>query len=377
LTKPRADLPEGGPLRVLWVVKGLGPGGAERLLVNQAAASDGDVAYEAVYLVPEKSHLVPELEALGVACTLLDSRVPGGWLVELRSRLRDRPVDVVHVHSPALAAGIRPMVRTLGSRRPAMMYTEHNRWPRHHPVTRLANRLTYGLDDDHVAVSDEVRETIDGRHRGSVDVVVHGIDLEGARAQASAGQEVRDELGIGPDEVVIGTVANLRVQKGYDVLLRAARQVVDQVPEARFVAVGQGPLADQVDGWHREQELGDRFLLLGYRPDAVRMMSGFDVFVLASTHEGLPVALMEAMALGLPLVATSVGGIPQAVTDGVEGILVPSGDPTALAAAMVELARDPERRRARGRAAGDRAQAFSAARATAELENRYRSLARR
>ncbi len=123
--------------------------------------------------------------------------------------------------------------------------------------------------------------------------------------------------------------------------------------------------------WHDEQGLGDRFLLLGYRPDALRVMSGFDVFTLASTHEGLPVALMEAFALGLPVVATAVGGIPQAVTPGVEGLLVPSGDEEALAAALLELATDTDKRLAMGQAAAQRASAFSAARATRELESRY------
>ncbi len=373
-----SDATEPAHIRVLWLVKGLGPGGAERLLVNQAAAADRDrFRYEAAYLVPEKDHLVPELEALGVQCALLATRPPGRWVLELRRRLRRDPVDVIHVHSPALAAATRVMVRSLGRKRPAVMYTEHNRWPRYHPMTRWVNRLTYRLDDDHVAVSDDVRETVDARCRDSVDVLVHGIDIDGVRAHRTERSDVRAELGIGDDEVVIGIVANLRAQKGYDLLLRAARRVVDEAPRCRFVAVGQGPLADQVATWHREQGLGDRFLLLGYRADALRVMSGFDVFTLASTHEGLPVALMEAFALGLPVVATAVGGIPQAVTDGVEGVLVPPGDEEALAAALVHVASDTGRRATMGAAAAERAGAFSAARATQELESRYERLTRR
>ncbi len=365
-------------VRVLWLVKGLGPGGAERLLVNQAAAADRDrFVYEAAYLVTEKGHLVPELEALGVRCTRLAPKRPGRWLLDLRRRLREDPVEVIHVHSPALAAATRVMVRSLGRNRPAVVYTEHNRWPRYHPLTRWANRLTYRLDDDHVAVSDDVRETVAARQRESVDVLVHGIDVDGVRTHRAERAEVRAELGVGEDEVVIGIVANLRAQKGYDLLLRTARRVVDRAPQCRFVAVGQGPLADQVAAWHREQDLGDRFLLLGYRPDALRVMSGFDVFTLASTHEGLPVALMEALALGLPVVATAVGGIPQAVTDGVEGLLVPSGDEEALAAALLGLAADADQRQAMGRAAAERAPAFAATRATRELESRYERLARR
>src|SRR5690606_32961920 len=123
--------------------------------------------------------------------------------------------------------------------------------------------------------------------------------------------------------------------------------------------------------------LGDRFLLLGYREDAVRVMSAFDVFTLASRHEGLPVALMDALALGLPVVATAVGGVPQAVTDGVEARLVPPDDPAALAGAYLEVARDPSLRARMGELAAKRAPDYDISAATRRLEQIYRDLAGR
>lgn len=372
-------MPSNHPITVLWLIKGLGPGGAEQLLLNHAVRSDGGgFRYEAAYVVAEKQHLVKDLEAMGVACSRLDDRPPGRWVVQLRRQLLSDPVDVLHIHSPVLAAGCRLMVRTLPRRcRPAVLYTEHNRWPGYRLATRWANRLTYPLDDDHIAVSEDVRRTVGARLRSSVDVLVHGIDLDAVQALRAERGAVRRELGIGDDEVVVGTVANLRAQKGYDTLLQAARRVVDQAPSTRFVAVGQGPLANQVEAWHQEQELGDRFLLLGYRPDAVRVMSGFDIFTLTSTHEGLPVALMEALALGLPVVATAVGGVPEAVTDGREAVLVPSGRDDLLAGAYLGLVGDDRRRRTMGEAAARRAEHFSSARAAGELEDRYRRLVQR
>ena len=141
--------PSTGPLRVCHLLKGLGPGGAERLVVAQAVSASATAAQRVAYLIPEKRHLVPDLEAAGVVVDCLDSPSAArlGWMRRLRAGLRDRPVDVLHVHSPALAALGRLLVRTLPRRlRPVVVGTEHNRWPRHHPVTRWANRRTIRLE---------------------------------------------------------------------------------------------------------------------------------------------------------------------------------------------------------------------------------------
>ena len=118
---------------------------------------------------------------------------------------------------------------------------------------------------------------------------------------------MRAELGLEPNEIVIGTVANYRAQKDYPTLLAAAADVIGRGLAVRFVAVGQGPLHDEIHARHEELGLGYRFLLLGQRPDAVRVLAACDVFCLASKWEGLPVALMEALVLGLPVVATRGG----------------------------------------------------------------------
>jgi glycosyltransferase involved in cell wall biosynthesis len=150
---------------------------------------------------------------------------------------------------------------------------------------------------------------------------------------------VRAELGIGDDEVVVVTVANYRAQKNYPMLLRAAAATLAECPGARFVAVGQGPLATQIERDHAALALQDRFVLTGYRADATAVIAAGDVFALASDYEGLPVALMEAVALGLPVVATRVGGVAETVGPDA-GLLVPPGDVQAFAAALSHLIRE-------------------------------------
>ncbi len=375
-------------VRVLWLIKGLGPGGAERLLVNQAVVRDRErFVYEATYLVPTKDHLTGELEALGVPTTTLDAprEWDPRWMLALRRRLRDRPVDVIHGHSPYVASATRLLIRTLPRAvRPAHVYTEHNRWPRHRPSTRMANRLTFGLDDAQFAVSSDVRATMPSRRQARVTVLTHGVDVVGGRALRAEREAMRVELGLEPDDIVIGIVANLRREKGYDTLLDAAAKVAAAVadpgwtgPRVRFVSVGQGPLAREIRERHAALGLDASFALLGYRTDARRVMTAFDIFTLASRHEGLPVALMDALVLGLPVVATDVGGIPEAVTPDVEGVLVPADDPDALAAAYLALAGDDARRARYGAAAAVRGDEFDIARATAVLEQRYLDVAAR
>ena len=176
-------------LRVLWVIKGLGPGGAERLLVEQAATGDRDrFRYECAYLLSWKQHLVPELEGLDVPTIGLGVRweLDPRWVVRLHRLLRHERYDVVHVHSPAVAAVTRVLVRTLPrSRRPAVVYTEHNVWSSHNVVTRTVNALTYPLDDATLAVSEEVRSSVWSRWRSRVQVVVHGVDVDRVRVQVA------------------------------------------------------------------------------------------------------------------------------------------------------------------------------------------------
>jgi glycosyltransferase involved in cell wall biosynthesis len=370
----------GSPLRVLWLIKGLDRGGAEGLLSLMARFADrGRFHYEVAYLLARRRRLVEELRGLGlpVHCLYAGREWNLGWAVRLRALLRQRRYDVVHVHSPYVAGISRLVVRSLppGSR-PAIVSTEHSPWSGYVLPTRLLNALTYRLDDAHVAVSDAVRAGIPPSMNGRVRVVHHGIDLEQIRGVRAAREELRQELGIGGREVVIGTVSNFRPEKRYVDLLQAARLLADRGVEARFASVGHGPEELAIQSMRDRMELADRFLLLGYREDAIRIMAAFDVFVLASTFEGLSLALLEALALGLPVVATAVGGIPESIDDGVQGFLVPPRRPDVLADALERLIVDPALRGSMGRAAELRGRQFDIAIAVRQVEALYGELAR-
>lgn len=365
-------------LRVLALIKGLGPGGAERLLVSGARVRDRDaIAFEVAYLLPWKTAFVQNLEELGVPtrCLEVSHEQDLRWLIRLRAMLETERYDVIHVHSPYVAGMARLVARTVpASRRPKVVSTEHNVWSSHTHASRALNTATFPLGDAWLAVSDEVRESIPGRLRRRVEVLVHGIVLEDVDRSETQREEVRAELGIRPGEVAVATVANFRSQKAYPDLLNAARRLADRGVPARFIVVGQGPLEAEIRALHASLGLENYVELLGYRPDAIRVLTGCDMFALASHYEGYPVAIMEALAVGLPIVATNVGGVPEGVREGVEGLLVPPRRPDLLAEAIEALVLDPERRATMSAAAAERGRGYDIDAAVRRTEQIYRDL---
>jgi L-malate glycosyltransferase len=372
----------GRRIRVLQLIKCLGYGGAERLLVDMARQRDRTrFDYEAAYVLASEDTLVPELRDSGVPvhCLGATSNTDLSWTRRLRALLVDGRFDVVHTHLPYTATIGRLVVASLprGSR-PAVVYTEHNMWDKMAVALKFLNRATIGLDDQLVVVSEAARRSLPLRLRRRAVVVIHGVDLTAARAALAKRDglrgDVRRELGVLEGELLVLTVANLRAEKAYDVLLRAAALSSAEELPVRFVAVGRGPLRDELLESHRRLGLGEHFRFLGPRDDVWRLLAGADMFVLPSRQEGLPVAVMEAASMGVPLVVSAVGGLPQLFTDGVDAVLVPPEQPQALACAITKLAGDHELRLRLSRASGGRSELFDVATAARTVEGIYDEL---
>jgi glycosyltransferase involved in cell wall biosynthesis len=360
---------------VLILIKGLGRGGAEQLLASGVPYLDRErYRYQFAYLLPWKDSLVAELAGAGLPVHCLDGARGAGWVGRLRSLVRREGIELVHAHSPVAAAG----ARVAAGRRTRVVYTEHNVWSRYHPATRAANLATFPRNDHVFAVSDEVRASV--RYPGPlrllpmppVETLHHGLDP--ALAGGFRADGVRAELGIPEDAPLVGSIANFKAAKDHATLLRAAARVREALPRVRFVLVGQGPLEADTRRLAAELGLDGTVVFAGFRTDAARLAAAFDVFTLASTYEGLPIALIEAMALGRPAVVTRVGGTPEVVADGAQGLLVPPRDPDALAGGLLRLLGDPALRARMGEAARARALDFDIRKAVRRVEQVYADL---
>jgi glycosyltransferase involved in cell wall biosynthesis len=367
-------------VRVLVLTKSLGRGGAERLIVTSLATRNrADFDYEVAYVMSSENALVGEIDK-DIPVHDLGSRgnTDLSWLPRLRKLLQEGRFAVVHSHLPYAASFGRLVALTLDRRvRPRLVFTQHWDWTQIPAPVRLLSRLTIGLDDSVFAVSESTLESMPAAVRRRAEVLVHGVDLEAVRSARGSASGVREELGVGPGRWLVVTVANLRAEKGYDVLLEATRHLVERGVDLEVVAVGGGPLDHALRQLHQQLGLEDRFRFLGSREDAWRLMAAGDLFVLASRAEGLPVALMEALALGIPVVATAVGGIPDVVEDGANGRLVPPDQPQQLAEAVAGLLGDADTRRRLGREGLATSSRFDARLATAAIETRYQELIRR
>jgi len=327
----------GDRLRVLHLIKGLDIGGAERLVGLLAQRASPRVLAEVAYVLRASDQLVPALRENGVVVHDLGAQGQYDlrWLPRLRGVLRGGRYDIVHLHLP-YSASLGRLIAWSVRPRPRLVHTQHNLWADTQGATRTLSRLTWRLDDAEIAVSEAVRDGLPGSLGRRCEVILHGIDVDapidpGARARRRA------ELQVATDELLIVTVANLRSEKGYDVLLPAAAELLEADLPVRFAAVGHGPAEGEVRALHEELGLGDRFHLLGLRTDVAEILAAADIFVLASHTEGFPVAVMEAFAAGLPVIATSVGHLPLVIRNGENGLLVPPGDVAALARALRSL----------------------------------------
>jgi L-malate glycosyltransferase len=354
-----------GTATVCQLVHSLGVGGAEMLACRIARRLRG--AFRFVFAcLDELGPLAEGLRAEGFAVHLV-GRKPGlDWACPLRLArlLRAERADAVHAHqyTPffyALAA------RLAGRQRP-VLFTEHGRHQPDHPRPKrmLANRLLLSRRDRVVGVGAAVRRALidnEGLPARRVDVLYNGIDVDAfAAGGATSGSrlDARHELRVGPDDFVLMQVARLDYLKDHATAVRTLARVSERAPNARLVLVGDGPERPAIEAQVRNLNLGDKVRFLGTRKDVDRLLHGADVFLLTSVSEGIPLTVIEAMATGLPVVATDVGGMSEVVADGATGFLAPAKDDAALAERILRLAGDPDLRGQMGTAGRARAKQY-------------------
>lgn len=341
--------PAGAPVPVLYVIGSLNLGGSERHLLHLATRLDRTRFRPMICCLVETGPLFRIAQARGVACSCLHLRltrqgIRTGWrlaggLARLIRLMRREGVVILDAYlflAYILAvpcAWLAGVPIRIAQRRG--LRTSKPGWPGRHHLERCVNRLTTQVVANSQAVARDTMED-ESLPAGRIRVIHNGVEVP-ARP---VGQDARPD-GMPPGRRVILCVANLIHYKGHLDLLAAAAEVLPAFPDVALVLVGDGPmrpaLADAVD----RDGLRGRVHFLGHRADVSDLLAASDLFVLSSHEEGFSNALLEAMAHGLPVVATAVGGNLEAVEDGVTGLLVPPRDAGALAKAMMSLLADP------------------------------------
>jgi L-malate glycosyltransferase len=287
----------------------------------------------------------------------LDLRCP--W--RLAKLLRRERVDLLHAHQ--YTPFFYGMTARMLCRRPPVLFTEHGRWYPDSPRRKriFANRLLLERRDRVVGVGQSVRQALidnEGFPSHRVQVIYNGVDLAPFVRAGPQRATVRSELGVGGDELLILQVARLDALKDHATAIRTLAHVVGRGVRTQLVLVGEGPEERKIHQLVQQHKLECQVRFLGLRTDIARLLSAADLFLLTSVSEGIPLTLIEAMAVGLPVVATRVGGVQEIVEDGKTGLLAPRGDDAALAASVLRLLNNPTQRRRMGELGRERAQAL-------------------
>jgi glycosyltransferase involved in cell wall biosynthesis len=331
----------GGQNQVLLTVNGLRSIGQRAALV---AHPDGELrrrAAEGLDLIPIAPRMEMDLSAAWKFSRIIKRLQP----------------DVIHAHDPhgvalaalALSIGSGAANRSTGSRQGASMPAlVAARRVDFHLKGNSFSRWKYRQVDCFIAASEAIRQMLvgDGVPADQTVTVHEGIDVE--HVIAAPAVNVHEAFWLPHGSPVVGNVAALVPHKGQRYLIDAAHLVVQQVPDARFVILGEGELREHLEKQVREHHLEKHVLLPGFRTDVLGCIKGFDLFAMSSVTEGLGTSLLDAMACARPIVATEAGGIPEIVEDGVNGLLVPARDHHTLADAIVRALKDADLRQRMG-----------------------------
>jgi len=329
---------------IVHVLSSFGVGGQERVALDLAAGQvrrGHRVAVVSLAPLPD-GPLAPEFAAAGVAVHTIPKRATGvdpTLVPRLAWRFRKLGADVVHTHNPLPLIYGAPAAKLVGA---AAIHTKHGANP-----SSMRNKLLRQQAARFVDVFAAVSDTTASQARQLRDVaperlvvVPNGIRLERFRPDAAARAEIRLQLGIPASARVVGTVGRADEFKNQTLLIAAMAPLL--ADDVRLVLVGDGPARGALEAAVAALPEPRFAHVLGRRMDVDRLLPAFDVFALSSKTEGLPLVIPEAMAAGLPVVSTSVGGIPDVIEDGVTGILCPV-DEDALRAGLLAMIRDPAR----------------------------------
>ncbi|WP_116106160.1 glycosyltransferase [Lewinella sp. IMCC34191] len=314
-------------IKVLHIIKGLGRGGAETLLPETLRVHDREqFDFQYLYFLPHKDQVAKDLTAMGSHVDCVPATTFPGMLTCLpavRRIVNQSEIDLIHCHLPLSGVIGRLVSKLTGV---PVVYTEHNIQERYNVISRTLNLRTLSVNQQVICCSQDVHDSLDRyapeHYRPNIVTVENGVNTERFSPDYGEQRAMRAQLGLPVDKKIIGTVCVFRDQKNLLLWVAAAAKLSAGVPDLHFVLVGNGPQEEAVRTAIRKAGMEDKFTLPGRLQEVRPWLRSLDVYLMTSKFEGLPIALLEAMSMQLPVVSSGVGGIPEAIRHGQEGYLV-------------------------------------------------------
>jgi glycosyltransferase involved in cell wall biosynthesis len=312
--------------QVLHIVKSLGRGGAEMLLQETLKQHDrSSFEFHYIYFLPWKNQMVEGLEKAGG--TVHNFPAKNNLVIMLQARkianyIRKHKIELVHCHLPWAGFVGRIVHKMTGI---PVIYSEHNKQERYHAITKTINKLTFNWQNKVIAVSADVAESIQTHIHPKIPVqtILNGVDTTHFQRKPDEGIALRKELGIEPSAIIIGTIAVFRFQKRLKEWIDVFKLLEAKNPGIRGIIVGDGILNEEIRAYLKEQGMEGKILMPGLKTNVIPWFSAMDIFMMTSSFEGLPIALLEAMSMECVVVCTDAGGIKELIRNQQDGFLVP------------------------------------------------------
>jgi len=372
--------------KLLFVIDGLEFGGGERVFLQLIQGLSCERYGIHVATSPE-GDFFKVLTRLGIDVAPLDlkNRMNFNNIKRLSEIIREKKIDIVHSQggradffARLVAKKLRPKVKIVNT--VAMPVKGYDVSALRKGLYRFFDWVSERYVDRFIVVSDVLRETLLNSYRIPPDKVVkiyNGIELSDYHPDYSGEsfKNVRKEYNIEEEICLIGAVGRMVWQKGFKYLIESIPEIIETLPQSKILIVGDGPLRAEMEALSERLKIGKNVSFTGFRSDIKEILSALDLLVIPSLSEGFPMVTLEAMAMAKPIIATNIDGITEQITDGIDGILVPPKDPSALAKAVVRVLDDKELARSMGLSARKKVeQEFSVEKMVTETEKVYLSL---
>jgi L-malate glycosyltransferase len=332
-------------IKILHIIKSLGRGGAEMLLPETLKIHDTKrFEFHTIYFLPWKDQMVESIEKAGGKVTCMSASNNIKLLLQYSQIIKyckHHQIDVIHCHLPW--AGFLGRIVFRKTKIPTV-YTEHNMQERYHFITKKINQYTFNYQSLGLGVSEDVTTSIKNNITPTIPVrtLLNGANTESFRRDLKLGKSTRTHLGIPENAIVIGNVAVFRFQKRIVEWL----QVFKKISETNFniygIIVGAGPLEDEIKSELNRLDLKNRIIFTGLQTNVKPYFSAMDIFMMSSSFEGLPIALLEAMSMECAIVSTNAGGIKEVIRHKKDGLICDVKDWKNLTNLCQELIDDTE-----------------------------------